>query len=170
LGYTTFWADEEPYQGNKHVSFKLSGSGERLGIFQVVGSDTIALDSVTYKVQIDQTSFIRYPDGFNNWYISTTPTWAATNIKSDLVKANDLVSDKSGLLVYPNPVTNTLNINQPINGNSWFKIYNNLGQPVLSGKLGKNQIEVNKLPGGFYILVITNNSRVIKSSFIKNLD
>ncbi|MEA1987357.1 MAG: CotH kinase family protein [Candidatus Marinimicrobia bacterium] len=68
--FVLFWADDRN-QG-KHTNFKLSKSGEEIGLYS---ADGIAIDEITYGEQITDKSYGRYPDGSDNWYIfvETTP-------------------------------------------------------------------------------------------------
>jgi hypothetical protein len=64
------------------------------------------------------------------------------------------------VILYPNPVSNTLNLkfSQPVN--STATIYNLLGQNVKELELNSqlNQIDVTSLPSGIYILKTENET------------
>ena len=63
--------------------------------------------------------------------------------------------DKGKLTVYPNPVSNTLNLNYTEGGD--FQILNLLGQQVMVGKnppLGAGGLDVSALPQGTYVLKV----------------
>ncbi|NGO39706.1 hypothetical protein G4L39_09915 [Limisphaera ngatamarikiensis] len=63
-GFLLVWADEETHQNGQgpglHVNFKLSASGEALGLFAPDGS---VVDSFTFGPQKPDVSQGRYPDG-----------------------------------------------------------------------------------------------------------
>ncbi len=62
-GYLLVWADEEPGQstnGTLHANFRLSGSGEFLGLF---GPNGARVDALTFGAQVANRSQGRFPDG-----------------------------------------------------------------------------------------------------------
>ena len=72
--------------------------------------------------------------------------------------------------IYPNPVTNTLNI-ENINGINNINILNNIGVSVFTKNnisLTKYSVDVNHLKSGVYYIQISslNNNQVLK--FVKN--
>lgn len=79
--YVLVWADSKDTVANQiHSNFKLSASGESLGLFLVKGGNTITLDTITYPLQtIGGISNARIPDGSNNWGVLNTPTPNASN-------------------------------------------------------------------------------------------
>lgn len=58
-GFQLFWADGNAYLGADHVNFKLSASGESIGLY----SGTTVLDRVTFGQQQTDVSMGRLPDG-----------------------------------------------------------------------------------------------------------
>jgi hypothetical protein len=167
-GYSVFWADDEQHQGNNHTSFKLSATGERIGFYQVVGTDTLLIDTITYGAQIKSRSYIRFPDGANDWFFTTTLTPQSSNIKSIIDAVVSLQDDGSKLTIYPNPVKNSITIGQATGlDNATFYVCNSLGQKVLSGRIKNLQINCNTLRQGIYYLVIIDQSKKFNCSFIK---
>ena len=71
--------------------------------------------------------------------------------------------------IYPNPVTDELQING-INGYQiWnYSISNLLGQEIMKGKLTSNVISLSNLPKGMYILTLRYQDKIIPMKFIKN--
>ena len=71
------------------------------------------------------------------------------------------------LSIYPNPVTDVLNISSKLNKEENAVIYNMEGRVVMKVKVsnGKNTINVSKLAAGSYILTI--NDANVSSKFIK---
>lgn len=67
--------------------------------------------------------------------------------------------------IYPNPVKDFLNIQ---NSQKYdFEIYNMLGKLVLKGDNIENQINVNTLTKGIYILKLINDEKIFNQKFIK---
>lgn len=78
-GYALFWADAQPSQGEDHTTFKLSGTGEYVGLFFVAeGGSPVRVDAVQYGNQVADVSAARVPDGSLTWE-QTSPTPGRTN-------------------------------------------------------------------------------------------
>ncbi|MGK0253443.1 MAG: hypothetical protein ACI9OE_000913 [Mariniflexile sp.] len=76
---------------------------------------------------------------------------------------------KSGFLVYPNPVSNNLSIENPFSGNLQLQVFNQLGQLVLKRNTSSSLLDVSNLSKGLYFLNInTENSETQTIKFIKN--
>lgn len=73
-GYLVFWCDDN--NTGMHTNFKLSASGEEIGIFDPNG---VLVDSLTFGAQSIDISFARYPDGSPYWKYYPKPTPAAAN-------------------------------------------------------------------------------------------
>lgn len=62
--FIVLWADNEVEQGKSHLGFKLSGSGEEIGLY----SPTIELiDNITFGQQYVDISFGRNPGNISQW-------------------------------------------------------------------------------------------------------
>jgi len=75
-GYLLIWCDEDGSQGPLHANFKLSGSGEFIGLVDANGLTVI--DSLSFGPQTTDVSFGRVLDGSDIWD-TMTPTPASTN-------------------------------------------------------------------------------------------
>jgi hypothetical protein len=75
-GFVVIWCDGTPDQGPLHVGFKLSGSGEEIGLFK---ADESIVDTLSYVAQTSDFSFGRIPDGTNNWQVIQAPTPGQSN-------------------------------------------------------------------------------------------
>lgn len=58
-GFLQFWADGKPSQGAKHANFKLSASGEAIGLY----NGKSAIDTIAFQTQLPGVSEGRIPDG-----------------------------------------------------------------------------------------------------------
>src|SRR4029077_18593131 len=78
-GFLLVWADGKSTNGTAdlHVPFKLSKSGEGLGLY---GSDGNPVDFVNYGAQSDDISEGRYPDGAVNRFFMPLPTPRTNNV------------------------------------------------------------------------------------------
>ncbi|MCK0108570.1 T9SS type A sorting domain-containing protein [Flavobacteriaceae bacterium S0825] len=71
--------------------------------------------------------------------------------------------------VYPNPVSDRLNLSMPneLSDNASFIINNILGQNVMRGTLENSQVDVNSLNTGIYFIQISSNGKNGVKRFIK---
>jgi hypothetical protein len=76
-GYLVFFADQDTADGPLHADFKLSASGEEIGLFAADGVTPI--DTVVFGEQAANISYGRFPDGDDNWRFFPTPTPGAAN-------------------------------------------------------------------------------------------
>ena len=75
-GFLLLWADGDPDEGPTHLDFKLSASGEALGLFAPDGAE---LDALTFPKQATDISTARVPDGADAWAAVAEPTPGASN-------------------------------------------------------------------------------------------
>lgn len=79
-GFLLFWADTETTEGALHTNFKLSASGEEIGLFDTDANSNFVIDSIGFSTQKKDTSFGRYPDGGSSWQFFSGPTPWKTNV------------------------------------------------------------------------------------------
>jgi len=77
--YILFWADDEVTQGKLHTNFRLSGSGEEVGLFSATMT---VIDSITYDNQFEDVSYGRFPNGSTTNNLFPIPTPNAENTTS----------------------------------------------------------------------------------------
>ncbi|MFN8335618.1 MAG: lamin tail domain-containing protein [Cyclobacteriaceae bacterium] len=75
-GFLLFWADEQGSQGPLHMNFKLSKSGESVGLFYIDGRK---ISSKDFGAQDDNKSFGASTNGGSTWQQFTSPTPGASN-------------------------------------------------------------------------------------------
>lgn len=78
-GFLLVWCDEDLDQGPLHASFKLSASGEELGIFAGFAAGNAPIDTLVFGSQTADISLGRLPDGTGGWTTFTAPTPGTTN-------------------------------------------------------------------------------------------
>ena len=92
--------------------------------------------------------------------------FSATYVKTGSVGINEHDFSANSIKLYPNPVFNTLYIED---GNadiiSEIKIYSIQGNLIINAK--GNQIDVSSLPRGTYLIKITNETSKVVKKFIK---
>jgi len=152
--YLTIWADEETAIGDEiHAAFKLSASGEQL---MLSDGASYVLDSLTFGAQTANLSLGRYPDGTGD-FVVMRPSFGTTNICSTGID-NQFSSQ---LRLYPNPVSNQLNLDGCIE-KSPLAIYNIIGNLMYKQENTAETFtkDVSDWPNGLYIL--KHNSSALK--------
>jgi len=75
--FLVVWADDGNTAGAAlHANFKLSGSGEAVGLYSPTGA---VIDTVTFGAQTTDVSYGRSPDGTGAWTFFAAPTPGAPN-------------------------------------------------------------------------------------------
>lgn len=69
--------------------------------------------------------------------------------------------------IYPNPATNEIRVDQNFEGETFYIVYNNLGEIVLTGNY-TGSISIEHIRQGNYFIELTNESNTYRSSFVKN--
>ncbi|MCP4550214.1 MAG: hypothetical protein GY835_27450 [bacterium] len=108
-GYLVVWCDGEPTQGPLHADFKLSGTGEELGLFNTTLNAVAPLDTVTFGMQIPDRSYGRVEDGGPVWD-TLRPTPGESNNTNAVPWIDDHNGSLSDLSAWPNPVASTTRI------------------------------------------------------------
>ena len=75
-GYLLIWADAQGAQGKLHANFKLSGTGEEVGLYYIDGRD---IDNYAFSSQTENVSWGRTTDGAATWKSWNNPTPGASN-------------------------------------------------------------------------------------------
>jgi hypothetical protein len=107
-GFIVFWADEETTDAPipLHADFKLSGSGEDIGLFDANG---VLIDSISFGEQSTNIAYGRYPDATEDWRFFPTPTPAADNNGAYLGEIEEVqFSHKRGFYNSSSPFNLTL--------------------------------------------------------------
>lgn len=146
-GYLIFWADEDGVDGPLHANFKLSADGE---VLFLLNPNLAIVDSVTFGIQTTDKSYSRIPNGTGNFIIKA-PTFKANN--ESVVAVSDPGDVPSGLLLFPNPASSTVNIKiHSYTDGQALVVWDMTGRAVLrqipSGTM--TQIPVRQWPNGFY--------------------
>ncbi|MHC4863961.1 MAG: lamin tail domain-containing protein [Planctomycetota bacterium] len=110
-GYLVFFADDDDEQGSLHTNFKLQAADEDVGLFGADGSTLI--DGITFRDQVSDISYGRYPDSSNNLRFFATATPGSENVGAyDGEVADTKFSHQRGF--YESPFT--LSITSDTNG------------------------------------------------------
>jgi hypothetical protein len=79
-GFLTVHCDEQDTTITQiHSNFKLSSSGDNIGLYYKFSGECFAIDEYTFGAQNPGVSMARIPDGSTNWVVSANPTPNAPN-------------------------------------------------------------------------------------------
>lgn len=87
-------------------------------------------------------------------------------VVTDVLSTNDVANPKDDIQIYPNPVSDVLNITN-ISDKATFKIYSAAGQLVQSGNINNKQVNVSSLIKGAYVITIEDKNISKNNKFIK---
>jgi len=150
-GYIVLWADNDSLQnGPLHLNFKLSATGEALGLFATDGFT--AIDSLSFGQQITDISYGRFPDGNDNWVFFNYPTPNASN---SLTTIEDKDAHQT-LFLFPNPVVNNvIYFSTPID----FQLVN-LNGLVLSSYTQATSLQTHTFAKGYYFIITKQGEKI----------
>ncbi len=124
-GFKLIWASGDITKGTNHANFKLSKSGEEIGLYKKNGTTVDTTDYILFGTQNTDESYGREYDASPTWVVFTTSTPNATNRVIGIEEFN-----KTGLQVYPNPYQDRVVINNPTELEATITIYSVLGQKL----------------------------------------
>ena len=162
--YLLFWADKDEEQGPMHTNFKLSASGEFIGIFDSEENNFNTIDHLNFGEQESDMALGRIPDG-TGVFQNVFPTPEATNqifTSADTPNSITLTSFK----VYPNPTFDLLHIESLRDSNHlWIvQLYTAQGQLIWAENFISNKISLSlnklSLPAGMYFLKIKDEEKM----------
>lgn len=125
------WCDEDIGQGPLHANFKLSASGEEVGLFAPLKFGNEAIDTIVYGAQATDVSSGRIADGATLWAYLSPPTFNRAN--DDSSGMPPYIPDGVALSQnYPNPFSHetTLEVGLPTSGHVRLRIYDSRGRLV----------------------------------------
>jgi hypothetical protein len=96
-------------------------------------------------------------------------TWAIVTPKSIATSTNEIFSEKTGAIIYPNPVKDIMKIDVKSSDINFMEIYNLTGTRILSKKVnqGVTNIDVSSLPKGMYTVSFKGPGAGYNRKFIK---
>ena len=167
--YLLVWCDNDERQVGLHTNFRLSASGEFIGVSDRDGSTIV--DSITFPEQSVDISYGRSPDAGSDWNFMV-PTPASRNGNSVDVKVENTISNFELFQNYPNPFNPSTVIQYSIPQQTTqrvaythvtLKVYDILGQEITTlvnkeQKPGYYEIEfdASHLTNGIYLYQLRN--------------
>jgi hypothetical protein len=159
--YMLFWADEDMDQGENHTNFKISASGEYLGIYDSDANSNSLIDGIEFGAQETDLSFGRIPNGTGAFQVLSPTPGASNEVASPVIDLND---KSLTYQIFPNPVRTVLHIesNQFLPDVNFIVLYNSMGQKVLKSKWSGAHLSLNlaQLQDGLYFLFLEEGSSV----------
>ena len=169
--FLLFWADNQTTQGMNHTNFKISKSGEQIGIYEQTSPNVFTLiDTLTFGMQSTNVAFGSMPDA--NRPALKLPS--ATPNQSNMIVGVETLEQKNNLInIYPNPAQTTVQISlkqhrfAEIKSIEIFNILGNKTKHIV--KPDSKQIDINELEKGLYFLNVTfENGQQLNAKFIKD--
>ncbi|NML58761.1 M43 family zinc metalloprotease [Chryseobacterium cheonjiense] len=94
-------------------------------------------------------------------------TTQSRTLKAQVLATNDVTGPANGIQIYPNPVSDILNVTK-VSDKTSYKIYSAAGQLVRQGNINSGKINVSELIKGGYVITIEEKGKdVFTSKFIK---
>ncbi|ANF51157.1 propanediol utilization protein [Chryseobacterium glaciei] len=87
-------------------------------------------------------------------------------VVNDVLATNDIANPKDDIQIYPNPVSDILNITN-VSEKTTYKIYGATGQLLQSGNINNKQVNVSSLIKGAYVITIQDKNISKNNKFIK---
>ena len=142
-GFKLMYADGETAQGCLHTSFNLDAGGDQ--IYLTTPDAHSIIDSANFGFQVTDTSYGRYPDGSPLWEFFSYTTPGASNVHIDVTE----IPGSPELKVFPNPLsTGVLHFSRPVT----FRLFNNIGQEIMSSKQ-VSEADISNLQKGVYLIL-----------------
>ena len=142
--FILIWADGNTGKGDLHTNFKLSASGEEIGLFDSEFTGYHPLDTLIFGAQQTDISQGRYADGESEWRFYSIATPGFSNLFDDITE----LQVKNEFSIYPNP---TRNGKVYFNEVSDIKVYHLNGKLLLQAK-EVWEIDLSGLSSGIYLI------------------
>ena len=143
--FLLIWCDDDPEQGVMHSTFKLSGNGEQIGLYDRDGITPI--DTFTFGQQQSDISYGRYPDGSAAWMNLYIPTPGEPNNPMGVgdIAGNPIPREYSLEPNFPNPFNPETIIRFGLPRNSQVRL-------IIFDLLGRQTAELvdGKLSAGYH--------------------
>jgi spore coat protein CotH len=164
--FLVLWADEDQAQDFTHTNFKLSKSGEFIGIYDSEDNIFAPIDTFSYGAQQRDKSYGRYPDGIGEVVALQSITIGASNVLTNSI----LDSPLTGVSVFPTIATDKIKI-MSAQKILRIAILDSTGKTVLNRILnGDNKecfFEINSLQKGSFSAVIWLEGKKAIGRFVK---
>lgn len=160
--FVLVWADNDGDQGPLHANFKLSKSGEYVGLFNKETGKIV--DEIIFDALGDDQSFQRISDGSTTWKIGNPSPGKSNNLPTALVDEVSFHKPNQTKIssVYPNPFNPTTTIEYTVSKSSLIalELFDVMGRKVQTLVSNKShsvgtfsiQLNANTLSSGLYFI------------------
>ena len=182
-GRILLWADGNADDGPRHLNFKLSADvSQQLILLHTFKGKNDTLDVFTTKSHPRNGSFGRETDGSKELVVfancSTVDNFGleiASPRKGNgevLCDADIMAGDKlldTGIVIYPNPVDNTLYVEVETKGSHHIQITDCMSRRVAEQDSDEHitAVDVNGLATGVYVITVVSDESTYTTRFIK---
>ncbi len=157
--YAMVWASGEELRSDWNANFKISKSGESIGLYYNTQGIIGQVDYVEVPALESNTSYGRETDGADEWIIFQRSTPDTANHIVDTTSIGEY--ELNAIQMYPNPMNEYLIIELgAITSSVQLDIYDAVGRKTLSKELtaSEQSIPVVDFQRGVYVLVLTSES------------
>jgi hypothetical protein len=149
--YHLFWANALEDLSRNNTNFRISASGEWLGLFKKIDDHYRLVQYINVPGLNDDESYGQFPEGSGNWLTFVSGSSTAGQINGTAGKVTDKTEE---LTIYPNPANETLYFSKNI---KVIRVLDSTGKIILN-KNNCTNIDLSDLCSGIYILQ-TNEKR-----------
>ncbi len=165
-GFILAWADDSTEAGPMHLNFKISSSGEKIGIYGMA-NQAVIIDTITVPALLDDESFGLLTDGGDArvLFLASTTTPGLSNLQSGILET----SSTSGILLFPIPASEYLTCVNNQNSNCEIELFSVSGVKISDFNLQGNQtstVNTSILASGVYFLVSRSESSIVRTPFV----
>ena len=178
-GHYIIWCDKLETQSQMHASFKLAAEGDTLYLTSADGKWT---DIFPYPEHVGEYSVGRFPDGTDNFYVMSKPTFAETNIINmyceNFVPVIDEVPNGIETIETPEKDIKVFYVDgrlcvltKPGTRSATFNICNTMGQQLVYDEQtldydGSGRVHINLGQGCYVARVTDSNGKHAQIKFI----
>ena len=130
--------------------------------------NTASIGSTRLRIMLHDTSFESSVTSCSSVEYGEIEDYSINVKTKDPLSVNTLDENTNLIVVYPNPTNGILNFRMDENDmqNAKINIFNSMGQIVYSNKF-EEQININILPKGFYMINISSENKVWNKTIVK---
>lgn len=162
--FLLIWTDSDPEEGSLHTNFKLSKSGEQVGVFLKNGNEFLVVDSMNFGAQQTDISWGCGTDASPNYIFFSSPTPGYSN---NLSATPEIIAQVQ-LCVYPNPASNFLNVDVQNSNIEKIYIYDINGRQIYADN--NTVIDVSNYSEGVYFISVVVDDfygkKIINGKFV----